>query len=201
MLLIALGVAIPYAYGSEATPVKNTKKEQEIKGNKSDSKSNKSSASGTKDKDNQVKSKDKIKEKDKSQKKDKTNADAKNRNRNLTNKTNLDAYPSKIIGMYASGSNKNACLPALAIYKKTKQWPSLQIRGQQITNLAEKLSCKPVKIKAMDGNFYVAENCSNEKSSSSDRHLIYIKNNDTLRINSDDKSQTYVECNVNIASK
>ena len=235
MLWIALGLAVPYAYGSQATPAKNTKKEQEIKGKKSDGKSNKSNASNTKGKDNnkdktkeknKVKDKEKVKDKDK--KKDKTTADskktqqknnkepenllrnsktnldienAKNRNRNLANKTNLDAYPPKIIGMYASGTNKNACAPILAIYKKTKQWPSLQISTQKVSNPAEKLSCKPAKIKAMDGNFYVAENCRNEKNRSSDRHLIYIKNNDSLRVNSDNKTQVYVECNVNVASK
>ena len=85
--------------------------------------------------------------------------------------------------MYASGTNKNACLPVLAIYKKTKQWPNLQITTQKVSNPAEKLSCRPAKIKAMDGNFYVAENCSNGNNRSSDRHLIYIKNKETLVFN------------------
>ena len=217
MCLVALGFVLPYAYGTQTNPEKNAKKEQQTKVKKSDTKSNKTNTTNTKTKD-----KDKNKDKDKTsveskKKKEKNNKESdkllssskansknenpKNRSKTLANKNNLDAYPAKIIGMYASGTNKNACAPVLAIYKKTKQWPSLQISTQKVSNPAEKLSCKPAKIKAMDGNFYVAENCRNEKNRSSDRHLIYIKNNDSLRVNSDNKTQVYVECNVKVANK
>jgi hypothetical protein len=117
-------------------------------------------------------------------------------NKTNTSKSNLDAYPKKLLGRYASMNTKNGCASFALMYKKTKQWPGLQITKQQVSHTAEKLVCKPQKIKAMDGNFYVAESCKIDNRANLSRHLIYAKNNDLLAISSDNKLQTYTECDL-----
>lgn len=152
-------------------------------------------------KDSKDTKKDKKDKQDKSNKNDKQQKPSSNgkvgqSNKTNTSKSNLDAYPKKMMGWYANMAVKNGCASYLTTYKKTKQWPGLEVTSQQVINKAEKMVCKPQKIKAMDGNFYVAESCKSERNSNLSRHLIYAKNNDLLAVSGDNKLQTFIECDI-----
>ncbi len=180
-----------------ATQLEKKSKSKESKDTK-DSKNTKNSKDNKKEKKDKEDKQGKQNKANKNDKEPKPSNNLKKGQSNKTNtsKSNLDAYPKKMMGWYASMTVKNGCASHLATYKKTKQWPGLEITSQQVINHAEKLVCKPQKIKAMDGNFYVAESCKNEKKSTISRHLIYAKNNEQLGVSGDNKLQTFIECDM-----